>query len=85
MPQYALDIEDLKRMAQSEKEEIKRSMSQAYCLLVRANVTDLGTLSVLEEFAIRAINQACYITKYYQKCDMRYLIFCSTKQIKDNL
>ena len=58
MPQYALDLEDLKGMAQSEKEEIKRSMGQANCLLVRAKVTEPGTLSVLEEFAISAINQA---------------------------
>ena len=44
-------------MARSEKEDIKRSMGKAYCLLVRANVTDPGALAVLEEFAIRAINQ----------------------------
>ena len=35
VPQYALDLEDLRAMARSEKEDIKRSMGKAYCLLVR--------------------------------------------------
>ena len=32
-------------------------MGKAYCLLLAANVTDMGTMAALEEFAVAAVGQ----------------------------
>ena len=46
VPQYALEVEDLLALARSEKEDIKYRMGKAYCLLLAANVTDMGRDSI---------------------------------------
>ena len=45
VPQYALEVEDLLALARSEKEAVKYRMGKAYCLLLKANVTDMGSNS----------------------------------------
>ena len=49
VPQYALEVEDLLALARSEKEAVKYRMGKAYCLLLKANVTDMGSNSIHAE------------------------------------
>ena len=63
VPQYALEAEDLLALARSEKEAVKYRMGKAYCLLLKANVTDMGGDStrtcigqLLEKLGIHTLN-----------------------------
>ena len=51
VPQYAMDIKDL------ESINVKQSMSNSYCLLLTATVTNSSMMSALTEFASRVVNK----------------------------
>ena len=51
VPQYAMDVENLDSI------DVKYSMSNSYCLLLTAIVTNSSMLSVLAEFASRVVNK----------------------------